>query len=98
MPQKWSSIKETEHAHEPLQFKARLCGKGFLQQHGIDFNDTYAPVAAYCAVRLLVTLMCKLDYEIDCVDIITAFLHSPLKEEVYIKIPDGWPVPTGKEN
>jgi Reverse transcriptase (RNA-dependent DNA polymerase) len=61
--------KEAETLNGPRRFKARLCGKGFLHQFGIDYNESYAPVAAYNAVRVFVALMASLDYELYCVDI-----------------------------
>jgi hypothetical protein len=84
--------KDEEYENGPRKFKARLCGKGFKQEYGVDYFDTFAPVAAYDSIRAFLTLMAVLDYEIDVVDVITAFLLSVLKEEIYIKIPDGYPV------
>ena len=92
-------IKETEHADEPKKFKARLCVRGFKQVDGLDFDSSniYAPVAQYNTLRIFLCLLAHLDYEIDCADVITAFLHSPVEEDIYIKIPDGYPGPKGKE-
>jgi hypothetical protein len=84
-------LKEAEAANIPRRFKARLCARGFKQEEGIDFDFTFAPVAAYNSVRMFVTILATLDYEIDTVDIVTAFLHSSLKENIYIDIPDGYP-------
>jgi hypothetical protein len=83
--------KEAEHENAARIFKARLCGKGFAQQYGIDFHETFAPVAAYNSLRIFISLVASLDFECDCVDVVTAFLLAPLEEEVYIKIPDGYP-------
>jgi transposase InsO family protein len=80
-------IKETQDKDMEQVFKARLCGKGFKQVYGIDY---YAPVAAFDALRGLLAILCMLDYEIDTTDVVTAFLLPILKEEVYIKIPDGY--------
>jgi hypothetical protein len=85
-------IKESESVEIPRKFKARLCGQGYRQQYGIDFNETYAPVAAYNSVRIFVSLIASMDYEIDSVDVITAFLLADLEEEIYVKIPDGFPI------
>lgn len=83
--------KEAEFEGQERRCKARLCGKGFKQIFGIDYFETYAPVAGYEALRAFLTLMANLDYEIDTIDVITAFLLSELKEEIYITIPDGFP-------
>jgi hypothetical protein len=59
------------------------------QQYGVDFNETYAPVAAYNSVRMFVSLCASMDFELDSVDVITAFLLADLKKK-YVKIPDGY--------
>ena len=83
-------IKESSSENVPQKYKARLCAKGYRQVFGIDYFETYAPVAAYNSLRLFLSLMCSLDYEIDSVDVITAFLLAKLDESIYIKIPDGY--------
>jgi len=83
--------KQSERVGEERVYKARLCGKGYKQIFGVDYFETFSPVATYDALRVFLILMVAMDYEIDCVDVITAFLLAPLKEEVYIKIPDGYP-------
>ena len=90
-------IKESAVPGVICKFKARLCGKGFKQEYGVDFFNTYAPVAAYNSIRVFISLCAMLDYEMDCVDVITAFLLAPLSEEIYIKIPDGYPTKPGHE-
>lgn len=88
-------IKESESEDIPRKFKARLCGQGYRQQYGTDFNETYAPVAAYNSVRMFISLVASMDFEIDSVDVITAFLLADLEEEIYVKIPDGYPKSPG---
>lgn len=78
--------------------KARLVAKGFNQIYGVDYTETFAPVAHYNSVRLFLAIMASIDYECDSADVITAFLLATLDEEIYIKIPDGYPVNPGDEN
>jgi hypothetical protein len=85
-------LKEPEGPNLPGKFKARLCGKGFKQTHGVNYFDTFAPVATYSSLRLFLTVLATLDYEIHSLDVVTAFLLADLKEEVYIKIPKGYPL------
>jgi hypothetical protein len=91
-------LKEAEHSHAARRYKARLCGRGFRQTYGVNYFNTYAPVATYTSLRLFVGIMATMDYEMDTVDVTTAFLHSPIKEEIYIKIPDGYPIEPRKPN
>jgi hypothetical protein len=82
--------KEQETVNGPRRYKARLCCKGFRQAYGVNYFDTFAPVAAYNAVRIFVSMLASMDYEMDTVDVTTAFLHAPLKEEIYIKLPPSY--------
>lgn len=91
-------IKEAESELLDRIFKARLCIKGYTQQFEIDYFFTFAPVAAYNSVRMFVSICASIDYELDNIDVKTAFLHAPLEEEIYIKIPYGYPVEKGQEN
>jgi hypothetical protein len=84
-------IKEPEFLGAEGRYKARLCPKGFQQTYLMNYFETFAPVATYNSLRLFLTIMASMDYEIDVIDVITAFLLSTLEEEVYIKIPPGYP-------
>jgi len=84
-------LKEPEGINIPRRHKARLCARGFKQEEGINYDFTFAPVAAYNSLRAFIAILASLDYEIHTVDVKTAFLHSFLKEEIYIDIPDGFP-------
>jgi len=77
------------------RYKARLCGRGFLQVRGKDFNETFAPVAKMTTVRLLFALAAALNLEIDHMDIKTAFLHGILDAEIFMHAPPGFDLPPG---
>ena len=83
-------VKETENATDPVNCKGRLCAQGFNQIETVNYHETYAPVACYDSLRMFLAILITLDYEIDTVDVITAFLLSDLQEEIYIKVPDGY--------
>ena len=72
------------------KFKERLVAKGYSQQEGIDFEETYAPVAKLNTIRLLVALATKHNWRIHQLDVKTAFLNGDLKEEVYLVQPEGF--------
>ena len=70
------------------KFKARLVIQGFRQKEGIDFFDTYAPVARISTIRLLLALAAIHNLVIHQMDVKTAFLNGELDEEIYMKQPE----------
>ena len=93
LPCKWVfKIKYDQHGNVQ-RFKARLVAKGFKQVTGIDFNETFAPVARQSTLRLLLTIAAVKNWEIQNVDIKTAFLNGDLEEDIYMDIPPGFDVP-----
>jgi len=73
-----------------IVFKARLVAKGFKQIHGIDYDETFSPVAMLKSVRILLAIAAFYDYEIWQMDVKTAFLNGFLKEDVYMTQPEGF--------
>nr|GEV55118.1 zinc finger, CCHC-type [Tanacetum cinerariifolium] len=67
--------------------------KGFRQKEGIDYFDTYAPVACITTIRLLLALAAIHNLVIHQMDVKTAFLNGDLDEEVYMKQPEGFIMP-----
>jgi hypothetical protein len=65
-----------------------LVTKGFTQQPGIEFVDTYSPVAKFVSVRIIMSIVVKIDLELYQLDVKTAFLNGELKEDIYIYIYD----------
>lgn len=71
------------------RYKARLVAGGHRQQHGLDFEETYAPVCSYRTMRMILATCAHEDLEMRQFDIRTAFLNGELEEEVYIRTPAG---------
>lgn len=70
--------------------KARLVVKGYNQQEGIDFEETFAPVARLEAIRLLIAYSVQFGFKLHQMDVKTAFLNGNLKEEVYVQQTPGF--------
>ena len=67
--------------------KARVCADGSRQEEGVDFNNSYAPVAATAVFRTLLSVAAAKDFHVHHWDVKTAFLNGDLDEDVYTHIP-----------
>ena len=70
--------------------KARLVAQGYNQQEGIDFDETYAPVARLESIRILLAYACANDLKLYQMDVKSAFLNAFINEEVYVAQPPGF--------
>lgn len=86
---KWVFKVKRDEIGNVNRYKARLVAKGFSQRKGFDFDETYAPVARITTVRTLLAVANKRGYFIHQMDVRTAFLNGVLKEEIYMKQPEG---------
>lgn len=87
---KWVFSKKLDESGDVERFKARLVAKGYAQVPGLDFEDTFAPVAKYSTLRLFLTLAASLNMEIVQMDVSTAFLHGVIDEDLYMDQPEGF--------
>lgn len=87
----WVFVKKTDEHGNVVRHKARLVAQGFGQRPGIDVNETFAPVARTSTIRFLIALAASQDLIIEQFDYDTAFLNGGMSEDVYIKIPPGYP-------
>lgn len=82
-------VKENQ-AGEVERFKARLVAKGFAQKLGIDYEETFAPVAKFTSIRILLSLATKYGLAVHQMDLKTAFLNGQLDEDIHMAQPDGF--------
>jgi hypothetical protein len=70
--------------------KANLVAKGFQQVHGIDYDETFAPVAKMDSIRLALAITTTKGWEVHRMDVNNAFLHGDLSKEIYMEQPQGF--------
>jgi len=93
MPIKWVFKKNTNAERKVCRCKARLVCKGFTQREGIDFFETFAPVAKFQSIRCLIEISVYYHLKLEQMDVVTAFLNPDVEEEIYIQFPQGLEVP-----
>ena len=86
---KWVFKEKTDMDGNVHTFKARLVAKGFKQIHGIDYDETFSPVAMLKYIRILLAIAAYYDYEIWQMDVKITFLNGNLIEDVYMTQPEG---------
>ncbi|GJT81372.1 retrovirus-related pol polyprotein from transposon TNT 1-94 [Tanacetum coccineum] len=87
---KWLWKNKKDEDQTVIRNKAQLVAKGYAQEEGIDFEESFAPVARLEAVRIFIAYAAHKSFLIYQMDVKTAFLNGPLKEEVYVAQPDGF--------
>nr|GEZ64618.1 retrovirus-related Pol polyprotein from transposon TNT 1-94 [Tanacetum cinerariifolium] len=87
---KWVFRNKLDEIGIVSQNKARLIAQGYNQQEGIDYDETYAPVARLESIRILLAYACALDFNIFQMDVKSAFLYGFINEEVYVAQPLGF--------
>jgi hypothetical protein len=86
---KWIFTTKKDEQGKVVRYKARLVAKGFTQRKGQDYDKTFAPVMQTTLLRTLLATGAEKNWEIDHVDIKSAYLNSELDAEIYINLPEG---------
>ncbi|GJZ06165.1 retrovirus-related pol polyprotein from transposon TNT 1-94 [Tanacetum coccineum] len=87
---KWLWKNKCDAENIVVRNKSHLVAKGYKQEEGIDFEESFAPVARLEAVRMFIAFAAHRNITIFQMDVKTAFLNGPLKEEVYVSQPEGF--------
>jgi hypothetical protein len=86
----WVYKAKTDASGAVSRYKARFVAEGCSQREGIDYTETFSPVTRLASLRVFFTIAAARDLELGGLDIDTAFMYAPIKEDVYIKQPFGF--------
>nr|GEY72225.1 putative ribonuclease H-like domain-containing protein [Tanacetum cinerariifolium] len=86
----WIESMQRDEENTVIRNKSRRVAKGYAQKEGVDFEESFAPVARLEAVRLFIAYAAHKSFTVYQMDVKTAFLYGPLKEEVFVNQPDGF--------
>lgn len=86
---KWVFKKKRGLTGKVEKYKARLVARGFMQEEGVDYTETYSPTVRYESIRMMVAAAASGELQMEQMDVTTAFLYAVLEEEVYLEIPEG---------
>lgn len=87
---KWVFRNKMNEKGKVIRNKARLVAKRYTQEEGIDYDETYAPVARLEAIRLLLAFACYKNFRLFQMDVKSTFLNGFIREEVYVEQPPGF--------
>ena len=87
---KWVFRNKKDENGVVVRNKARLVAKGYCQEEGIDYEETFAPVARLEAIRIFLAYAAHRGFIVNQMDVKSAFLNGKIKEEVYVQQPPGF--------
>ena len=87
---KWIFYNKTDEEGNVIRNKALLVAQGYSQMEGVDYDETFAPVARIESIRILLALACQLKFKLYQMDVKTTFLNGFLKEDIYVEQPKGF--------
>ena len=90
MGTRWVFRNKMDEDGVVIKNKARLVAKGYLQCEGIDYDETFAPVARLEAIRIFLAFATYMNFKVYQMDVKSAFLNGDLEEVVYVKQPPGF--------
>jgi len=87
---KWVFAYKQDADGKVTRYKARFVGCGYSQRAGVDYNEIWAPCPARATVRAVLAYAASHDFELDTIDIKTAYLNAPMDVDVYVDLPVGY--------
>ena len=90
---KWIFKNKTDEDGEIIRNKSRLVAQGYTQVKGVDFNESFAPVARLESIRILMSIAYTMNFKLYQMDVKCAFLNRYLNEEMFVEQPKGFEDP-----
>ena len=90
---KWIFKSKTDEDGEIIQNKSQLVAQGYTQVKGVDFDESFTPVARLESIHILISIACTMNFKLYQMDVKCAFLNSHLNEEVFVELPKGFEDP-----
>ena len=87
---KWVYRNKLNEEWEIVRNKARLVAQGYNQEFGIDFEESFAPVARIEVIKILLAFACCHNIQLQQIDVKNVFLNGLIKEDIYVKQPPGF--------
>ena len=95
-PGVWTLVRKRDiQTREIKKYKARLAFDGSRMREGEDYDKTYAPVASWMSIRLLLTFVVAFGWHTQQVDYVAAYTQAPIDRDMYMEFPRGFTVPGG---
>lgn len=87
---KWVFVEKTNIGGQVIKRKSRFVVRGFTQEEGVDFTDTFAPTAKFTSLMIIMSMAVKNRWPIQGFDVVSAYPHSPIDETIYVQPPEGY--------
>lgn len=87
---KWIYRLKTNANREPIKHKARLVARGFTQEYGVDYLETFAPVSRHDTIRTILAVAAQKKWKLFQMNVKSGFLNGELQEEIYVEQPPGF--------
>jgi hypothetical protein len=92
LPLKWIYRVKRNRMGEVVRWKCRLVAQGFFQVFGEDYDQTYSPVAKFISIRTVLAISAQLGLTVRQMDVDTAILNAPIKEDIWVRMPKDTPL------
>ena len=91
---KWIFKNKTDEDGVIIQNKSQLVAQGYTQVEGVDFDESFFPIARLESIRILMSIACTMNFKLFQMDVKCTFLNGYLNEEVFVKQPKGFKILT----